>query len=143
SIAGRSAAAPTTIRGSATWASEGTVRRRIEPRHRAGSAAAPRRLTMRQVLTLFLGTFSTLLAIINPLEALPVYLKLLEGRGDEAHRDVARRSCLYAVLLMFFFLLPPTSASPPPRGCCSGSGRRASTPPRASSASSSRRWAWA
>ena len=60
---------------------------------------------MRQVLTLFLGTFSTLLAIINPLEALPVYLKLLEGRGDEAHRDVARRSCLYAVLLMFFFLL--------------------------------------
>jgi multiple antibiotic resistance protein len=60
---------------------------------------------MRQVLALFLGTFSTLLAIINPLEALPVYLKLLEGKGDEAHRDVARRSCLYAVLLMFFFLL--------------------------------------
>ena len=60
---------------------------------------------MSQVLTLFLGTFSTLLAIINPLEALHVYLKLLEGRGDEAHRDVARRSCLYAVLLMFFFLL--------------------------------------
>jgi multiple antibiotic resistance protein len=60
---------------------------------------------MRQVLTLFLGTFSTLLAIINPLEALPVYLKLLEGKSDDAHREVARRSCLYAVLLMFFFLL--------------------------------------
>src|SRR5262245_27325859 len=60
---------------------------------------------MRQVLTLFLGTFSTLLAIINPLEALPIYLKLLEGKSDEAHREVARRSCLYAMLLMFFFLL--------------------------------------
>ena len=60
---------------------------------------------MRQVLTLFLGTFSTLLAIINPLEALPIYLKLLQGKSDEAHRGVARRSCLYALLLMFFFLL--------------------------------------
>ena len=32
---------------------------------------------MRQVLTLFVSTFSTLLAIINPLEALPVFLKML------------------------------------------------------------------
>jgi len=34
---------------------------------------------MRQVLTLFISAFSTLLAIINPLEALPFFLKLLEG----------------------------------------------------------------
>jgi multiple antibiotic resistance protein len=32
---------------------------------------------MRPELTLFVGTFTTLLAIINPLEALPVYLQLL------------------------------------------------------------------
>src|SRR5215471_1745997 len=60
---------------------------------------------MRQVLTLFVSTFSTLLAIINPLEALPVFLKLLEGENAAQHRQVARRSCVYAVLLLFFFLL--------------------------------------
>ncbi|MGY3618278.1 MarC family protein [Bradyrhizobium sp. USDA 10063] len=60
---------------------------------------------MRQILTLFVSTFSTLLAIINPLEALPVFLKLLEGEGDDRHRQVARRSCLYALLLLFFFLI--------------------------------------
>ena len=36
---------------------------------------------MRQVLTLFVSTFSTLLAIINPLEALPIFLNLSEGEG--------------------------------------------------------------
>jgi len=34
---------------------------------------------MSQELTLFVGMFTTLLAIINPLEALPVFLELLEG----------------------------------------------------------------
>jgi multiple antibiotic resistance protein len=58
-----------------------------------------------EALTLFIGTFTTLLAIINPLEALPIFLKLLEGKEEEEHRQVARRSCLYAMLLMFFFLL--------------------------------------
>ena len=59
---------------------------------------------MRQELTLFFGMFTTLLAIINPLEALPIFLKLLEGKSEEEHRRVARRSCLYAMLLAFFFL---------------------------------------
>ena len=58
---------------------------------------------MRQVLTLFVSTFSTLLAIINPLEALPVFLKLLEGENADQHRQIARRSCLYATLLLFSF----------------------------------------
>ena len=60
---------------------------------------------MQQVLTLFISTFSTLLAIINPLEALPVFLKLLEGEDASEHRQVARRSCLYAMLLLFFFFI--------------------------------------
>src|SRR3974377_2325442 len=60
---------------------------------------------MRVELTLFVSTFSTLLAIINPLEALPVFLKLLEGEDAELHRRVAGRSCLYAALLLFFFLI--------------------------------------
>jgi multiple antibiotic resistance protein len=60
---------------------------------------------MNSPLTLFISVFTTLLAIINPLEALPVFLKLLEGKDDATHLRVARRSCLYAALLMFFFLI--------------------------------------
>jgi len=37
-------------------------------------------------LSLFIGTFTTLLAIINPFEVLPVYLKLLEGKDAATHR---------------------------------------------------------
>ena len=48
--------------------------------------------------------FTTLLAIINPLEALPVFLKLLEGKDAAEQRRVARLSCFYATLLAFFFL---------------------------------------
>ena len=59
---------------------------------------------MSQELTLFVGMFTTLLAIINPLEALPVFLKLLEGKDEEEHQRVARLSCFYALLLAFFFL---------------------------------------
>jgi multiple antibiotic resistance protein len=60
---------------------------------------------MGREFSLFVGTFTTLLAIINPLEVLPVYLKLLAGQDEAAHRAVARRSCLYALLLCFFFLV--------------------------------------
>ena len=60
---------------------------------------------MTHELSLFTGTFTTLLAIINPLEVLPVYLQLLAGKDDATHRAVARKACLYALLLSFFFLL--------------------------------------
>lgn len=60
---------------------------------------------MEKSLTLFIGTFTTLLAVINPLESLPIYLELLQGQSDAVHRRVAWRSCLYATLLMFFFLV--------------------------------------
>ncbi|MGE8187151.1 MarC family protein [Pseudomonas sp. NPDC086278] len=60
---------------------------------------------MNSYVSLFLGMFSTLLAIINPLEAIPVFLGLLQDRDDAEHRRVARKACLYALLLMFFFLI--------------------------------------
>ena len=53
---------------------------------------------------MFVGVFTTLLAIINPLEALPIYLSLLQGRDDAAHRTVAFHACLYATIMMIFFL---------------------------------------
>ena len=60
---------------------------------------------MNQVLTLFVSTFTTLLAIINPLEVMPVFLQLLEGKDKAAHRTVARKACTYALILLFFFLI--------------------------------------
>jgi small neutral amino acid transporter SnatA (MarC family) len=61
--------------------------------------------TMNQATTLFVSTFTTLLAIINPLESLPVFLRLLQGKDEQAHRRVVRRACTYATLLLFFFLI--------------------------------------
>ena len=44
--------------------------------------------TMNQTATLFVSTFATLLAIINPLDSLPVFLRL--GKDERAHRRAAR-----------------------------------------------------
>jgi multiple antibiotic resistance protein len=60
---------------------------------------------MGELPTLFIGTFTTLIAVINPLEAIPIYLRLLEGRDDLTHRTVAFKSCLYSAVLMLFFLI--------------------------------------
>ena len=60
---------------------------------------------MGHEFSLFVGTFATLLAIINPFEVLPVYLKMLEGRDAATHRRVAWKACLYALLLSLFFLV--------------------------------------
>lgn len=60
---------------------------------------------MSASITLFISMFTTLLAIINPLEAIPVFLGLMEGKDAAEQNKVARKSCLYALLLAFFFLL--------------------------------------
>ncbi len=56
-------------------------------------------------MALFLATFTTLLAIINPFEALPIFLGLSAHMDDQARHSLAVRSCLYALALMFFFLI--------------------------------------
>ena len=56
-------------------------------------------------ITLFISMFTTLLAIINPLEAIPVFLGLMQGKDSAEQNRVARKSCFYALLLAFFFLL--------------------------------------
>jgi multiple antibiotic resistance protein len=60
---------------------------------------------MEEHLTVFISTFTTLLAVINPLEAMPIFLKLLHGQDQQTHSQVAFKSCLYATILMFFFLI--------------------------------------
>jgi small neutral amino acid transporter SnatA (MarC family) len=41
-----------------------------------------------QAVTVFVSTFSTLLATINPLKVLPVFLKLLEGEDAAEQADI-------------------------------------------------------
>ena len=60
---------------------------------------------MGKALTLWLGTFTTLLAVINPLEAIPIFLQLMKGQDRKEHVRIARRSCLYSTALLFFFLV--------------------------------------
>jgi multiple antibiotic resistance protein len=60
---------------------------------------------LRPSIIHFISLFTTLLAIINPLEAIPVFLKMLQDKDKGVQRRVARKSCLYAMGLMFFFLL--------------------------------------
>ncbi|HEY8125936.1 MAG TPA: MarC family protein [Methylocystis sp.] len=58
----------------------------------------------RTELTLFFSTFTTLLAVINPFEVLPVFLLLLREKSNQERRRVAFLACLYALLLILFFL---------------------------------------
>jgi multiple antibiotic resistance protein len=59
---------------------------------------------MNSSITLFISMFTTLVAIINPLEAIPVFLGLMQGKNSAEQNRVARKSCFYALLLAFFFL---------------------------------------
>ena len=60
---------------------------------------------IQRELALFVATFTTLLAIINPLEVLPVYLGLMAKADEPTRRAVALKSCVYAMGLCFFFLI--------------------------------------
>lgn len=60
---------------------------------------------MRSSVVHFISLYATLLAIINPLEAIPVFLNLLRGKDQAVQLNVARKSCLYSTYLMFFFLI--------------------------------------
>ena len=60
---------------------------------------------MNSEVTLFISMFTTLLAIINPLEAIPVFLGLVQEKTPAEQNGIARRACIYALILAFFFLV--------------------------------------
>ena len=68
---------------------------------------------MDQPMTLFVSTFTTLLAIINPFEYLPVFLRLMERKDERAYRKVARQLHLRHLAAVLF----PASVC---RGSCAG-----------------------
>jgi multiple antibiotic resistance protein len=63
---------------------------------------APARLVA--VLPLFVSTFTTLVAIINPLEVLPIFLSLTHSKDIADRRKIAFSASLFALLLILFFL---------------------------------------
>lgn len=60
---------------------------------------------MSHQLTIFIGTFTTLIAVINPLETLPIFMSFSNGKNKQDTRKLAFRSCLFALILMLSFLL--------------------------------------
>lgn len=56
------------------------------------------------IVPLFFSTFTTMLAVINPLEVLPVFLSITHDKDDSGRRRIAFRAALYALLLVLFFL---------------------------------------
>ena len=60
---------------------------------------------MEHHFTLFIGTFTTLLAVVNPLEALPVFLNLTVNDDKISRRKLAFRACIYTLILIVAFLL--------------------------------------
>ncbi len=53
---------------------------------------------------LFFTSFTTLLAVINPFEVLPVFLSLTHDKDEAGRRRIAFRASLYTALLILFFL---------------------------------------
>ena len=66
---------------------------------------ARREPTLDAAFTLFVTSFTTLLAVINPLEAMPVFMNLVKGKPLPEQLAVAKRACVYSLVLMFFFLV--------------------------------------
>jgi len=60
---------------------------------------------MENLIPLFIGTFTTLLAVVNPLETLPIFLSLSKGQDIKAQKKLAFRSCFYALILIISFLI--------------------------------------
>ena len=60
---------------------------------------------MEHHITILIGTFTTLIAVINPLETLPIFLSFTNAKDKKAIRSLAFRACLNALILMLSFLL--------------------------------------
>jgi multiple antibiotic resistance protein len=80
----------------------------VPPRRDPGSvgkvASSLGPVGLNPILPLFLSTFTTMLAVINPLEALPVFLSLTHDKDDAGRKRIAFLASLYALLLILFFL---------------------------------------
>ena len=61
-------------------------------------------IELNPFLSLFVSTFTTMLAVINPLEALPVFLSITHDKNEVERKRIAFLASFYALLLVLFFL---------------------------------------
>jgi multiple antibiotic resistance protein len=60
------------------------------------------------LLTFFLGAFTTLFSIVNPLGMMPIFLALTTTYTEEARNFTARKSSVYMMGILAFFLFGGT-----------------------------------
>lgn len=51
------------------------------------------------ILSLFITSFISLLALINPLSALPVFISLTDGNTSEWRNSQIRKTCMYIIII--------------------------------------------
>ena len=53
----------------------------------------------RMILSLFITSFISLFALINPLSALPVFISLTDGNTSEWRNSQIRKTCMYIIVI--------------------------------------------
>ena len=71
-------------------------------------ALIPALFTKQPLLNYFLGSFTSLFSVINPLGMMPVFLALTSAHPAEFRNLMARRASIYMVLILTFFLFAGT-----------------------------------
>jgi multiple antibiotic resistance protein len=61
-----------------------------------------------KIFKTFLGTFTSLFSVINPLGAMPIFIALTTDHGQEYQKLMSRKASIYMVIILAFFLLAGT-----------------------------------
>ena len=60
------------------------------------------------MLNYFLGSFTSLFSVVNPLGMMPVFLALTSEHPPEYRKLMARKACVYVICILAFFLFAGT-----------------------------------
>jgi len=72
------------------------------------AALIPAVLQKQPMLNYFLGSFTSLFSVINPLGMMPVFLALTAAHPLAYRNLMARKACIYMMLILAFFLFAGT-----------------------------------
>jgi len=71
-------------------------------------ALIPAILTKQPLINYFLGSFTSLFSVINPLGMMPVFLALTAAHPSEYRNLMARKASIFVVIILTFFLFAGT-----------------------------------
>jgi multiple antibiotic resistance protein len=72
------------------------------------TATVPLIILKSTLFSYFLGSFTSLFSVINPLGMMPVFLALTAAHPVVYRNQMARRACTYMVIILTFFLFAGT-----------------------------------